>query len=74
VFRALRETWLTLAAIATIIGGFFRKWFLPLHADDEEAVEYDMEETGDDDEPGGFRGLLDYSDIDDESDGKPDQR
>ena len=51
----VRETWLTLRAMWRFCADFFRRWFLPLHSDDED----DDEEEGerflgwrwDDDDP-----------------------
>lgn len=54
----VRETWLTLRAMWRFCADFFRRWFLPLHSDDE-----------DDDEEEGER-FLGWRWDDDESDDK----
>lgn len=42
MFARIRETWRTLRAIWRFCADFFRRWFLPLHSDDED----DEEENG----------------------------
>ena len=66
MFRLLREAYLTVKALISLIRDFFVKWFLPLHMEEEDAAEETSTRrqaagpmTEDD---LGYRGLLQFPD------------
>ena len=60
MFQKVRDAWMTVGAMGKMSADFFRRWFLPLHSDDDD----------DGEEESRFLGWS-WDDVDEEEDSTP---